>query len=258
MEIVSCHFKEDLGWLERSPYPVHVVGKEGGDTHALDRGKFASVQVVPNFANETGSYLWYIANNYDNLPERMAFIHGHETSGHQRMPVFDAIRNYGNLPFADLNRFMNFYCLFLHDSTYQYRKLWGFLLEPFLGPCPKVVNFRGMAQFSVCRDVVKSRPKEFWEFLYDRTRDLCDSRPRTYVMGCFYEAVWHLIFGVDSPLEDESRTNLAQLDGDLVCGRIGDDYMDIYMDSNLKVYGPWGFIKKLSEISDESKPAAHM
>lgn len=248
MEIVSCHFKEDLRWLELSPYPVHIVGKEGGDSH-LYKGKFASVDVIPNFANEAGSYLWYIASNYERLPESVSFIHGHETSTHQKISIFEAINKYGNLPFVDLNRFMNFYLLLLPNSTFQFVELWNFLLAPTLGRCPKVVNFRGMAQFSVHRDVIRSRSKEFWEGLYEKTRRLCDTPSRTYVMGWFYEATWQLIFGLESPLEDQSRVNLAQIDNFLSHRpAVIDDYVDLFLDSSLKIYGPWEFMKKLAEM----------
>lgn len=74
LEIVSCHYKEELLWLEDSPYPVNVVGKEGGDTPLLETSKFKSVNVIPNFGLEASSYLWFIIERYDSLPERVAFM----------------------------------------------------------------------------------------------------------------------------------------------------------------------------------------
>jgi hypothetical protein len=252
MEIVSCHFMEDLGWLEASPYPVHIVGKDGGDSSRYE-GKFASIDVIPNFAKEAGSYLWYIVNNYEKLPERISFIHGHEFSRHQKVPIFEAMRLYENIPFVDLNRSTNFYCIVLNDSSYPYKKLWLTLLGPFLGPCPNVINFRGMAQFSVSRDLVLSRPKEFWVHLYDKTRSVCVDDKQSFIVACFYEAVWHFIFGMESPLDDKARPNLYESNGGIFIEstkipEIG-DYLDIFVDSNGKVYGPWGFINKLVETT---------
>lgn len=248
MEIISCHFKENLGWLEGSPYPVHIVGKEGGDTHRYV-GKFSSVNIMPNFAKEAGSYLWHIANNYENLPERMSFIHGHETSGHQKVPIFEAIEEYKEEPFVDLNRFMNFYCLILPDSVYPFRKLWEVLLEPFLGDCPTVINFRGMAQFSVSRDLILSRPKSFWLHLYEKTKLLCQDDSTSFVVACFYEAFWHIILGGESPLADESRPNLVAENGTLILKfhKKPSGYVDVFVDSNGEVYGPWAFMKKIAE-----------
>ena len=220
MHIVTCHFKEDLSWLENSSYPVHVIGKEGGNTNQLDKNKFRSVNIIPNFAKEAGSYLWYIKNNYHNLPEKMAFIHGHENSPHQKMPVFEAIDRFKDQRFADLNRHINLHVLIIPNSFYD--QVWQGLMQPFFGDVPKVINCRGMAQFIVAKELIESRPIYFWNFLYEETLKICTKDPKASVsFGRFYETFWHIIFGADSLKE----------------------YVDIFVDSECKIYGPWQFIQ---------------
>lgn len=254
MEIVTCHYREDLRWLESSPYPVNVVGKEGGDTISLDASKFKSVNIIPNFGLEVSSYLWYIFNNYDALPERMAFIHGHESSIHQRIPILESIEKYGSSShFVDLNRHMNAYLIMKPESFFSV--LWDGLMRPCFGEMPKVVNFRGMAQFAIHRDTVRHRPKWFYEKLFEVSLTISRTKGMSEMLGYFFESFWHIVFGLDSPLEDRPRDNLRDRGGQLFWIREGrfdaekEDYLDIFLDSNFRVYdGPWEFMQALAKM----------
>lgn len=265
MEIVTCHYKEDLRWLESSPYPVNVVGKEGGDTVLLDPSKFKSVEIIPNFGLEASSYLWYIIENYGNLPERMAFIHGHENSPHQRIPIFESIEKYGlHSSFVDLNRCMNEYMILVPKSPFCI--LWERIMQADFGPVPKIINFRGMAQFSIHRECIRYRPKWMYEKLLNIMLEISKISESDYErhflpkwIGYFFEAFWHVIFGLDSPIEDKPRINI-QSDSSTIyldTGRVlvdcsGDvlgDYINVFMDSTLKVYkGPWEFMQALAKL----------
>lgn len=223
MEIVSSHFNEDLQWLENSPYPVHIVAKQG--CVPVKKEKFSSVDIIPNFANETGSYLWYILNNYDNLPEKIVFIHGHEHAFHQRIPVFQSIELYKEFDFVDINRHTNYYVWIVPDS--EYHLLWDRLLSPFFGQVPKVINFRGHAQFIVSKELILNKSKEFWKFLYEQTFQLCQNNEElSKKIAIFYENIWHIIFGKESPMFN--------------------DYFDMFADSNFKSYTLWQFIKEIT------------
>lgn len=253
MEIVTSHLREDLRWLESSPYPVNVVGKEGGDTILLDPSKFKSVETIPNFALEASSYLWYIIKNYDGLPERISFVHGHESSIHQRIPIFKSIEKYGlHSHFVDLNRHMNAYLIMKPES--HFCLLWDELMRPCFGAMPKVVNFRGMAQFAIHRDVVRHRPKWLYEKLLEVSFEISRTKGMSEMLGYFFESFWHVIFGLDSPLDDRPRTNLRDRGGQLFWIREGrfeaedEDYLDLFMDSSFKVYdGPWEFMRALAK-----------
>lgn len=77
--IVTSHWKEDLNWLKKSKYPVVLIDHEGSDPPAIE-----PTSIIPNRGNESSSYIRYIIDNWDNLPDYVAFIHGHETSHHQK------------------------------------------------------------------------------------------------------------------------------------------------------------------------------
>jgi hypothetical protein len=89
MEICTCHFRENLEWL--SEWPVTVVHKEGGGPVPAT---FHPVYTIPNVGCEATAYLWYIIQRYDSLPDRVAFIHGHEEACHQLgdRPLLEMIR----------------------------------------------------------------------------------------------------------------------------------------------------------------------
>jgi hypothetical protein len=105
LTIVTSHWKEDLTWLTRSKFPVVLIDKVGSDQSPL-----VAQHVVPNLGRECTSYLKYIIENYDNLPEAVAFIHGHETSKHQNhdRPLLEVIeganwKKYGFIPINNMH-----------------------------------------------------------------------------------------------------------------------------------------------------------
>ena len=89
--IVTTHYNEDLEWLKKSKYPVVLCDKPGAKSSSFIPDKKCTIDV--NKGQEASSYLKYIIENYDNLPERIAFIHGHEESYHQKYPkhILEAI-----------------------------------------------------------------------------------------------------------------------------------------------------------------------
>ena len=79
INIVTSHWKENLDWLKKSKYPVVLIDKMGADPSWLEPRHIIPV----NKGKEVSVYLKFIIENYDNLPDFTAFIHGHETSVHQ-------------------------------------------------------------------------------------------------------------------------------------------------------------------------------
>jgi hypothetical protein len=67
--VIAAHFHEDTSWLNHlsQHWPVLIMGPGGLEV---------------NKGREAMAYLTYIVENYDNLPESMAFIHSHEESWH--------------------------------------------------------------------------------------------------------------------------------------------------------------------------------
>lgn len=253
LEIVSCHYKEDLRWLENSPYPVHVIGKEGGGTAELNRSSFASIEVVPNFGHESSSYLRYMFREYENLPDRAAFIHGHETAHHQRIPILEGIEKFGHLPFVDLNRTINVHMITRPESDLRYGFMWDEIIGPETGTrMPLYVNFRLGGQFVVSRELIRSRPRDFYARAYSRTMEMCSENPGlSKYLAMFFETFWHLIFGAESPIEDKSRPNFFAVEDKLLLdtSMVPEEYVDMFIDSWASICGPAGFMHKLASFA---------
>ena len=86
--IVSAHYNEDLEWLKKAPVPVVVCGKEGEKDAAIPSNRKCK---TINEGNEASSYIKFIIEYYDNLPQYVLFIHGHETSPHQTRDIYNEI-----------------------------------------------------------------------------------------------------------------------------------------------------------------------
>lgn len=191
--IVTSHYNEDLNWLKKSKWPVVVVDKEGADPTDLP------VQYrIPNKGFETSSYLKYIVENYDNLPDHIAFLHGHETAWHQfhdrgLLEVIEGanIEKHGFIP---LNNFMRWYP-FANEGRpdlMEIRTFWRRFRFPEHFTPPPYFMFRSPigAQFIVAKDRIRKHSKARWQEWLDIVVE--DGSKN---MGIFFEHIWHVLFG---------------------------------------------------------------
>jgi hypothetical protein len=74
--VVAAH-DDDLEWLKLQPFQpvVMVKGRPEGTPN----------NIPMNWGREASSYLQFILEHYDNLPPRMVFMHGHNTSWHLKV-----------------------------------------------------------------------------------------------------------------------------------------------------------------------------
>jgi len=205
--IVSSHYKEDIIWLEKSPYPVIIVGKEGGNT--VDGSKYEAFHILPNKGNEASSYLWYIINYWDVLPDKIVFIHGHETASHQHIHIFDAIEKYKEKDFQAINE--SYYYIFIPNNSF--RDWWKQIYAESLGQIPDKLVFEPFAQFLVSKERIRSHPLHFYQKLYNCC--LCmEDNATSYRIGAFFEVTWHLLFDKnDKSKLDAEINNLCFLFG---------------------------------------------
>jgi hypothetical protein len=188
--VVTSHFSEDLRWLEQAAWPVVVCSK---------RSESARCQHVPNKGKEVSSYLQFIVQNYEALPRRVAFIHGHESAWHQRRPdhLLDSIRRAQLSPctYVTLNgtwiddRHMR------HPYMKHLHCIWDELFRPFLQrDAPTRLLHDCCAQFVVTRECIWRHPRaayEHWLSFVLESQDQGSSGPLAYV----FEYMWPVIFG---------------------------------------------------------------
>ena len=66
MQVVVCHYKENLDWLSLLQHPYVVYNKNPHEQHLFVRN-------LPNYGFDTFTYLTYITDNYDCLPDYVCF-----------------------------------------------------------------------------------------------------------------------------------------------------------------------------------------
>jgi hypothetical protein len=213
--IVTSHWKEKLSWLSESPWKVVVCDKEGSELQNIFKPEPSCL--CKNVGRETTSYLKFIIANYENLPEKIAFIHGHEEAWHQLGPNLDQSQTFfkskllnlilvsdtDNNPYLTLNN-----CWF--DDRMQGNKNFEYLLEiwdehfkPFLrmpAPKNKEILHDCCAQFIVSKDLILRKPKQAYQYWHEL---FFDHKMDSMRLGYCFEYVWHLI--MDQPARVEKK-----------------------------------------------------
>jgi hypothetical protein len=161
---------------------VVLIDHEGAHAPAI-----APETVIPNKGREAASYLRYIIDHYETLPEYVAFIHGHEKAWHHKFKgsLLDRIKKAEYLP---LNGYWT-------DTDTQHpekiKKHWH-VIEPWVGPQPTFNGYTdGGAQFVASRRRIQRHPKEAYQHWYD----VITTSDEHFDMGVMFEFAWHYIMG---------------------------------------------------------------
>lgn len=204
--IVTNHWKEDMEWLKKSKFPVVMIDKEGSAPSC-----FEPWMVLPNKGGAESSYFKYIIENYDNLPDHVAFLHGHETAYHQKhdRPLLEVIEgaNISHHGYIPLNGWIRFYRFQNEEGVMDLPQLWDDFklpkeLKPYNG-C--LLGFQPNSQFIVSRERIRRFSKELYEHMYNvmltEDREWC---PKAEMMiGRHYallENIFHIMYGDNGPM----------------------------------------------------------
>jgi hypothetical protein len=206
--VVSAHYKEDLDWLKKSDWDVVVCDKPGAQPMNFEANPTCSLD--QNRGREASVYLKYIIENYDSLPNYIAFIHGHEKDWHQSEDILELIRKAKKEEhsYISLNNRIDFKCDSLpgdirngqtddleinHPSFILLTNKWDTIFGPILKiPMPSYVRFKCCAQFIVSRDAIIRHSREEYQTLYDFVMDPDES---DYYTSIAMEFIWHILFG---------------------------------------------------------------
>lgn len=204
--IVIAHYDEDLNWtntINLDLFNIVIYSKTLQTEEIILQEK--------NLGNEASSYLQYIVDNYDNLPEHNFFVHAHNTSYHQTLThedFFSRVKLPPPTGYYNFNR-RDWYCDGLKDEPHT---TWNTLLEywPVSSTqttlaVPENLRFYTRAQFYVTRDLILRHSKEAYsnllEFIYT------DKVP-PYWCGRIFEYMWHYIF---TGLQDEPKISYEEI-----------------------------------------------
>ena len=196
MIVVPKMPKDDISWLSvYLPQIRHTV-------YAVDNVN-APFHPPVNKGNEAMTYLTFIIDHYDLLPNKTAFIHSHVASWHTPDTVDLLTRlQWDRLEYANLR------CVHLkpsctgvgmhplapekNEAAKAFAEAWPILFEQELGPMPAFVATHCCAQFMVSRKKLLSHPKQF----YEKCRDwLTTTHWPSSTSGTLFEYTWHIMFG---------------------------------------------------------------
>jgi hypothetical protein len=175
--VIVSRAAEELEWTRTLPVPYRIVQK-ANENHTLPRHHPVHARLVPNTAFEASSYLTFIVDEYDNLPEVLVFLHAHESSWHQTGKIGDhlcaQLRAFvdGRPAYTSVNSF-TIDSFPEHPQELRTRMIvasgmWDAVLAPTFGEVEALTTFEAdsgpmcCAQFIVTRGTVQRLPREFY------------------------------------------------------------------------------------------------
>ena len=200
-EFVVAHFKEDMEWLLPHANHIHVYHKE---LYAIPDFRFQMWTNIPNVGKEGYAYLHHIIDNYENLANITVFIQGNFAKKERKDCYFDDIFEYVVQAKAKGLGFKSPRLLIGKDWEENNMDLkWkplsvrknitiGQYWEKYFGfPHPKAIIWNARGCFSVTRERVLQRPKQF----YERIMSTIDYAVHP-LEGYYLERLWLSIFSV--------------------------------------------------------------
>jgi len=163
--IVCARYNKDITFLNNIPIKNTIIQK---------------YKDVPNIANEATSYLYYIINNYENLPKNIIFIHDENESWHHDGKITENIYNwineyinYGKNYYEFNNKeFDKYYKNNGHPDAYNrikgFKKFWDDNLKNEIGEYKDAKPECGKccAQFIISKQQILKRSKIFYNNIY--------------------------------------------------------------------------------------------
>lgn len=188
-QIIVAKYNEDVSWLDG--YKNVIVYDKLNDKD------------LPNIGRESHTYLTYIIENYDNLPDVVFFTQGNISEhNYSNISGFLNVENFSkNLKEYPFNYY--FYCKNLgwnNDHLYYWKgplypkEELGFTqwFKKYIDNEYDInsgITFWMGAIFSVSKELIQARPKEYYQMLLDLI-------PKTHnpEVGHYFERSWFYIF----------------------------------------------------------------
>jgi Protein of unknown function (DUF3431) len=190
--LVVSRYNESLEWLSELTNPRSVYDKSGDQP--------PQGVPLPNVGREAHTFAHYLAEHYDNLPNRVCFLQG-DPRPHLRMQLTDLLADPAPLVFGN------------HPMT---NDGWGNPAHPglpvqilyleFFNDPRTAFTFSPGAQYIVSRDRVRFRPRRFYEVLANML---------SYAAGPWeawaVERFWSVIFDGATPDYFQTPREIPQL-----------------------------------------------
>lgn len=190
---VIAKFKEDISWVKELSCAYNIYDKD---------------KDIPNVGREAETYLRYIIENYDNLPDHVVFLQGHpfdHLKEHNINFLNDCIQSINN---SDVTIPLNY---IVQEPQNKYTRTCESFKALFDSPLPDKVNVCWGAQYIVPKSCILNRPKEFYEVI---RKVMVDVNNTQYIMtNCLVcpwtlERMWLYIFDKSIKTKDVKYEDL--------------------------------------------------
>ena len=206
LEVVVSRYNRNTDWCEKfktiTPNcHIRIYDKENPSN---------PYNVPVNKGNEASTYLKYIVDEYEKLPEYTFFCHDEEFAWHHSGSIID----HYDIAMMTKQKYYNVNDKIIlgdiRQNEYGYQNILEWYkeyIEEYI-PFSKLPSenwtqgYRGSAQFLVHRDILCNLPKRFYERLYEwiTTTEMTSAKS-----GRFMEWTWHLFWYVYPNIILESK-----------------------------------------------------
>lgn len=180
--VVIAKYRENVDWTIELKRPFVIFNKNRDEDHLFEFN-------LPNRGRETDTFLGYILENYESLPDYVAFLQG-DPADHCPSAVHIINEFVPDKKFKPLGKTYHRDTQIL-DETLNWAKFCSIEVKSQ----PKFIS--GM-QCIVSRDLIRSRAKESYENIYGKVSKQLDYNSHT---GYYFEYLWPTILGFNEDLE---------------------------------------------------------
>lgn len=183
MEIVVARYREPVGWVEDLRHPTLIFNKNRDEDHLF---KFN----LPNKGRETDTFVGYIVEAYDRLPEYVAFLQGNPFD---HCPEAVSILNgFGSeAPFEPLGATYYRDNEAILEGTIDWAGLCGIEVN-------SPIKFISGMQCVVSRDLIRMRSRASYEKIHGMVSQEIDFNCHT---AYYFEYLWPTILGFNEIME---------------------------------------------------------
>jgi hypothetical protein len=195
IELVVARYAEDLAWLRNIPPQIRVTIYDKNPNYPHPRGI-----PLPNVGREAHTYLHHIVARYDTLAPLTVFCQG-KPFDHafdfrkmlrelvQTPQQIEGFRWFGHIIDTDDSRGLRLFVPWSKNEDGHEIDVAGFHRAIFGIEGPEEYIFQLGAQFAATSEIIRSRPRDFYEHALKISMDFPDAA------HCF-ERTWDKFFGV--------------------------------------------------------------
>lgn len=185
MHIVIAKYKEDVSWTASLKTSSFTVFDKSDDINNYIK--------LPNIGRESHTYLTYIIDNYESLPDYICFLQG-DPFVHLTYSINHIDNIYTSVDFFPLCE--EFDCDLDGNPQHPNLNIKELIFDRYFIEKPNTIRFVAGAQFIVSKEAIRKRDKKMYELLLaDILRtDINDEKFGVNKMPWVLERAWPYIF----------------------------------------------------------------